>query len=148
MLDEILGGNLKTLEKALDVRAMNHKLIASNIANLETPGYRALTIDFESTMKNAMGSNVSNTGYLNDENDVSLVRTDEDHFDINGEASIGEGMVFNTDDSKSIGNDSNSVSLEKEVGNLSQNSFNYQVLSSLMREKFRQINYLIQKSEK
>ena len=39
---EIMG----LLEKALDIRAFYHRILASNIANVETPGYKEKDIDF------------------------------------------------------------------------------------------------------
>lgn len=38
----------------LDLAASAAKLTARNMANIDTPGYRAVGLDFESEMKNAM----------------------------------------------------------------------------------------------
>jgi flagellar basal-body rod protein FlgB len=44
MLDAVAG----SLERYMDLLAARQKLVASNIANAETPGYRTVDIDFES----------------------------------------------------------------------------------------------------
>ena len=44
MLDPVSN----SLEKYLDVTASRQKLVASNIANADTPGYRTLDLDFQS----------------------------------------------------------------------------------------------------
>ena len=43
MLDPVAG----SLERYMDLLAARQKLVASNIANAETPGYRTADIDFE-----------------------------------------------------------------------------------------------------
>ena len=43
-------------QTALSLHAERQKLIASNIANADTPGYKARDIDFVSALKNAQAS--------------------------------------------------------------------------------------------
>ena len=47
MLDPVAG----SLERYMDLLAARQKLVASNIANAETPGYRTVDIDFESEFR-------------------------------------------------------------------------------------------------
>lgn len=49
--DQVLGVH----EKALHLRAMRSEILASNIANADTPGYQARDIDFKSALSEAMG---------------------------------------------------------------------------------------------
>jgi flagellar basal-body rod protein FlgB len=51
-----LDGLFKFHQAALSLHAERQKLIASNIANADTPGYRARDIDFVSALKNAQAS--------------------------------------------------------------------------------------------
>ncbi len=44
------------LARYLDMAANEAKLTASNMANIDTPGYRTLGFDFEAEMRNALGS--------------------------------------------------------------------------------------------
>ena len=39
----------------MDLLSARQKLVASNIANADTPGYRTQDIDFQSEFQNAMG---------------------------------------------------------------------------------------------
>ena len=41
---------MQRLERFLDLVAFRHELISSNLANVDTPGYRAQDMDFESEM--------------------------------------------------------------------------------------------------
>lgn len=43
----------KLLSKALDAYAMRQKAIASNVSNIDTPGYKRLEVSFEDSLKEA-----------------------------------------------------------------------------------------------
>jgi flagellar basal-body rod protein FlgB len=75
MMDR-LGGQL---ERYLDLLSARQKLVASNIANADTPGYRTQDIDFQSEFQNAIAGTpnileVSGLPMKNDGNNVSLDR--------------------------------------------------------------------------
>jgi flagellar basal-body rod protein FlgB len=44
---------MRRLERYLDLVAFRHELISSNLANIDTPGYRTQDVDFESEMRRA-----------------------------------------------------------------------------------------------
>jgi flagellar basal-body rod protein FlgB len=63
----------------MDLLSARQKLVASNVANADTPGYRTQDIDFQSEFRNAMGgaprvSEVNDLPVKNDGNNVSLDR--------------------------------------------------------------------------
>ena len=75
MLQPVAG----QLEKYMDLLSARQKLVASNVANADTPGYRTQDIDFQSEFVNAMGgpprvSEVNDLPVKNDGNNVSLDR--------------------------------------------------------------------------
>ena len=75
MLQPIAG----QLERYMDLLSARQKLVASNVANADTPGYRTRDIDFQSEFVNAMGgpprvSEVNDLPVKNDGNNVSLDR--------------------------------------------------------------------------
>jgi flagellar basal-body rod protein FlgB len=76
MLDPIAG----RLERYMDLLSTRQKLVASNIANADTPGYRTKDIDFQFEFMShidGLGPNVTNPAGLrvkNDGNDVSVDR--------------------------------------------------------------------------
>lgn len=51
---EIFSKSLTTLERAMDLRTHNQSIIASNLANIDTPGYAAQKLDFQASMELAM----------------------------------------------------------------------------------------------
>ena len=75
MLDRVAG----QLEQYMDLLAARQKLVASNVANADTPGYRTLDVDFPSALRDAAGETpraVEGSGLRvkNDGNNVSLDR--------------------------------------------------------------------------
>ena len=67
------------LERYMDLLSARQKLVASNIANADTPGYRTQDIDFQSEFLNASGGSprfvqVQGLAVKNDGNDVSIDR--------------------------------------------------------------------------
>jgi flagellar basal-body rod protein FlgB len=75
MLDRVAG----QLERYMDLLSARQKLVASNIANLDTPGYRTRDVDFQSEFQSAAGLNpevveVTGLPVKNDGNNVNLDR--------------------------------------------------------------------------
>ncbi len=76
MLDRIA----ESLERYMDVLSVRQKVVASNIANADTPGYKTRDVDFQSAFQSALSGgapSVAEVGDLpvkNDGNNVSLDR--------------------------------------------------------------------------
>src|ERR1043165_5649699 len=71
MLDRVTG----QLERYMDLLSARQKLVASNIANADTPGYHTQDIDFQSEFRSAAGGSPKPVDVLglqvrNDGNDV------------------------------------------------------------------------------
>jgi flagellar basal-body rod protein FlgB len=67
------------LERYMDLLSARQKLVASNVANADTPGYHTQDIDFQSEFLNATGgaphaAEVTGLAVKNDGNNVSLDR--------------------------------------------------------------------------
>ena len=75
MLDPLAG----KLEHYMDLLSGRQKLVASNIANADTPGYKTRDIDFQTEFQNAAGFGpqvieARGLAVLNDGNNVSIDR--------------------------------------------------------------------------
>jgi flagellar basal-body rod protein FlgB len=75
MLDKLSGD----IEHYMDLLSARQKLVASNIANADTPGFKTLDIDFQSEFANAMSgapqaTPVGGLATKNDGNNVNLDR--------------------------------------------------------------------------
>ena len=131
MIEGLFGGSLQSIEAALSVRALRHDLLASNLANAETPGYRALDVDFESTMRDLLGRDREGLpARLGAEPGPSR--------------SLREALHVVGDDAPSIGNSQNTVDVDQQLAHLEQNALMYQVTAQLARQRFLGLRQVIE----
>ncbi len=106
---------------SLKLRSYRHQLIASNIANVDTPGYRRKDIPFEKIMERYISS------------ERRLKTTDPKHFPFR-ETGLQEYIREYEENSRTLGTPNN-VSLEEEMANLTQNQVLYEAtLQALYKE--------------
>lgn len=111
---------MEVLRQAMKVAEYNHRIIANNIANADTPGYNAVQLDFQGTLRNAIEAQRRST-----------LRTGRaEHLD----------PRFVTPDFKALAslskNDYNKVDIDAELARLSENTGNFTVYSSLLAKRF------------
>ena len=61
-MSDISTPTMNLLEKVLDVTAQRHKLVVSNMANVDTPGYHTKDLDFRSELMRV--ANAGETGAM------------------------------------------------------------------------------------
>ena len=100
--------------KALVLRAERQRVIASNIANADTPGYAARDLDFKEAMSEASGSpQLSGTGTTNSR-----------HIPLSGAIGGTPRLAYVAQTQPSM--DGNSVDLDRERANFVDNSVRYE----------------------
>lgn len=119
MLDKMVGG-LDFQSKALVLRAERQRAIASNIANVDTPGYVARDFKF----KDAMTAATSSQQGL-----VSGNKTDARHMDMPelSDSTIGgnaQKLGYSMQSQPNL--DNNTVDLDRERANFVDNSVRYE----------------------
>ncbi len=125
---ELFGG-LQTLHQALDYHLERHNLLASNIAHVDTPGYRPHDLARVDPGQFAAVFN------------VELQRTSEAHINGVGTASQSSvGRVFE-DSAAGFGADRNSVSLDREAAKLAANHLRYDVVSTIVAAELKGLMY-------
>jgi len=108
----------------LDMASTRHKLVAGNLANVSTPGYRSKDIDFHGELNKA----VNNKGHLEG------TRTNPAHLPIGGSKENGPEIIVNK---SSATNGINNVDADTEIANLAQNQIYYSVGAKLLASKFQ-----------
>ena len=63
---EMIDKSMKALATSLNFRQMRQELINSNIANADTPGYKAKRLDFEAALSTALDNDGSGSMGVND----------------------------------------------------------------------------------
>ena len=56
MVDSGFDPTIGALNTSLNLRLLNQNVISSNIANADTPGYKAKTMEFEGALRDALGA--------------------------------------------------------------------------------------------
>lgn len=107
---------------ALNVRAQRQQLLASNIANADTPGYKARDLDFRQALQEALGGRVAG---------VPLARTAAAHLAPlqNGAAPAAGPVQYRTVLQPSL--DGNTVDMDVERAQFAENTIHYEF--NLMR---------------
>lgn len=124
--------SIALLSKVLDLRAEREKVIASNIANAETPGFSPARYSFEDQLKSALKNR-----------DFTLKTTHADHIPLAPTDLAGvKGRLSVKPDTTGIG-DLNGVSLEEEMLALSENELLYETSAQLLKKKLTINKYII-----
>jgi len=121
MLANLTSG-LDFQSKALVLRAERQRVIASNIANADTPGYVGRDLNFKDAMSNAMGRGLS-TGQSATAGTAS---THPRHMALSGGAGVGSAstLAYTAQTQPSL--DGNSVDLDRERANFVDNAVRYE----------------------
>ena len=119
-LDKFVAFN----QKAINIRTDRMEIIAGNLANANTPGYKAQDIDFKSAMQSANYAQSS-----------SLTRTHEKHFDVSTRRSNNE-IEYRVPDQPDTG-DGNTVDVQQERNIFLDNGLRYQASIQFLDGKFK-----------
>ena len=137
-------GATRILAGALNGLSARQSLIASNIANIDTPGYAPQSIDFETALQTeieseADGGRAASTAAMNPPTlgmsaAVGLTRTDQRHLAGEAPLPVGSGAAAGSF-AGSLRNDSNSVDLESEMTALAESQLKFSAVSRLITGK-------------
>ena len=120
LVDSIFDRTIDGLSKAMDLTWKRNHAITSNIANAETPQYRAVDVNFGKELERAFGNSSS-----------TLAQTDSQHLDVGGDQS-SELVEDLTGTEKA---DGNNVDIDIQMGQLAQNSYDYASAARLIRRQ-------------
>ena len=125
---------LQFQENALRLREKRQEVIASNIANADTPHYQARDIDFSSALHNALAGNNQS---------LSLASRDQRH--------LGTGTTSSSDGTPLLyrpviqpSADGNTVDLNVERANFSENTIRYEASLKFASQQIKDILTVLQ----
>lgn len=126
---EILKKYITALDKRLDV-------IANNIANVDTPGFKRSDVTFESQLKRAIMSE-QDTG-------IKAITTNKKHIPFKVPIDWKEVQPKRVlDYSTTMRNDGNNVDIDKEMTYLSKTTLTYQAVMDLLKHDYNLINLVL-----
>lgn len=122
-LDTYLGVHAQ----ALTLRSQRTEVLAANLANADTPGYRARDIDFKAALAAASGNPAAG---------VHLATTNKGHIAPDGVNGAGPTeLKYRTPLAPAL--DGNTVDTQLEQAAFAENSVRYQATLTFLNAKFR-----------
>jgi flagellar basal-body rod protein FlgB len=117
----------KTLEGQLRASTLRHGVIASNIANVDTPGYKARDVKFNETLNEAT---------------IELRSTQPGHMTPSGQ--VAGGSV--NEEQRASWGDQNNVELDMEVAKMTENAVFFQAATTLLSKNIQMYKAALRRS--
>ncbi len=126
MIESMFSGRLwQALERYLDLAAQRQKAISSNLANIDTPGYRALDLDIQGEMRKLL-----------EPGQAELQQGERRH--LRSTLPVARGLDYQASGEISR-NDFNNVELEKELVKQLENAMGFSIFASILRSKLNAV---------
>jgi len=136
-IDRLLGVH----QAALSARGQRSTVLASNIANADTPGFQARDLDFKAALSQALGAEASSTGGAWSR---GMLRTSARHLSAGESAGGGAtgALVYRTVSQASI--DNNTVDINVERAQIADNAMRYEASLTFINSKIKAMLAAIQ----
>ncbi len=115
------------LQRALDFHLERHNVLASNVANVDTPGFRP--------------HELVRRGAAPEEGRLSMQRTDGEHLNSRGTTAETGSAEWVEDTTTPAGNDGNAVSLDREMAKLAANDLRYDGAAKIVARQLTMLRY-------
>jgi flagellar basal-body rod protein FlgB len=123
----IFSGTISTLERALDYSSTKQKVISQNIANVDTPNYKAKDVSFKNIFDDVIG------------NSFKVKKTHIKHLDFKSPSSTSIIQRNST----SYNESGNSVDIDQEMADLAKNQIYYNAVTERISGKFSSLQNVI-----
>ncbi len=120
-------------QTALNLRAYRQELLASNIANADTPNFKARDIDFKTALAGALGNSGSTSG-----SQLALAQTAPGHLAAPGGNRFGAPLQYRSEYQSSV--DGNTVNMDIERAAFAENAVQTEALLTFIRDKFKEMS--------
>ena len=116
-------------EQALKFRAQRNEVLASNIANVDTPGYKARDIDFRDALSSAR------------EDTLKMTQTSDLHRSAWGSSGDGFNTMYRVPTQPTL--DGNTVEMDVEQAEFAENALQYRASLAFLDGKIRTMRYAL-----
>ena len=116
-------------EHALRFRALRNRVLSSNIANADTPNYKARDIDFRDALNGAR------------QDTISLQRTSDLHKQAWSTAPDSAAMMYRVPTQSTL--DGNTVEMDVEQAAFAENALQYRASLAFLDGKIRSLKYAL-----
>ncbi|TGB04813.1 flagellar basal body rod protein FlgB [Halobacillus salinus] len=125
----LFGQTFSALENAMNYSTAKNRAISNNIANVDTPGYKAKDVVFKDVLRSEMSS-------------IDTKRTNARHIDFKQHNGVSPFQTI-TKHNTTYNHNGNNVDIDKEMNELAQNQIQYQALTDRLSSKFRGIESVL-----
>jgi len=125
-LDIFQNQTFDAMEAYMARLSKRQQIVASNLANIDTPGYKTKDVSFHATIQELLSENTLNTQATRPEHSQGTIQV------------FPQAQVFEVQGLPS-GEDQNNVDLDRELLKLSETSFAYSLITQMVRSKFGMI---------
>ena len=125
---KLFSNTFNILEHGLDYSSVKQKVISHNIANVDTPNYKAKEVQFKSEFQRALQS-------------LEAHRTHPKHFEFKRSTSNRFSIVQRN--GVEYNHNGNSVDIDKEMSELAANQIYYNALIERLNGKFNTLRNVI-----
>jgi flagellar basal-body rod protein FlgB len=116
-IEEVFMDEFKILERFINFTNMRHGVLTSNIANADTPGYKARDMEFKQALNN----------------EIELSTTDPRHIN-----PAGGGVSAETEtDTSNSWKDENNVEIDMETAKMMENAMSFQAGITVLNTKIK-----------
>ncbi len=120
----VFGKIIQDVTTHMNYRAFRQEIISSNIANVDTPGYKAKEALFEQELDSRLGLKTTNRNHLRKSPTESMFPVKDDPF-------------------SRIGNDTNTVDIDREMMKLNQNQLLFDASAEIIQTKLQELKDVI-----
>ena len=120
----VFGKIIQDVTTHMNYRAFRQEIISSNIANVDTPGYKAKEALFEQELDSRLGLKKTNRNHLRKSPSESMFPVKDDPF-------------------SRIGNDTNTVDIDREMMKLNQNQLLFDASAEIIQTKLQELKDVI-----
>ena len=117
---------ISLLERSLNIRSLQHQVLSSNIANMDTPNYKAVEL--------AVAEEIN--GIQDSTPNIQLVQTQPGHLPLKHGPVDHVKLKVAKPPEFSLRGDGNTVDLDRTMGKLAENTLLYKTAAQLISQKF------------
>jgi flagellar basal-body rod protein FlgB len=114
-----MSDGIQTLERIIQQASTRNRVLASNIANVDTPNYRAKDVTFSQVLGN----------------EVAMITTNTKHLQGASGSGGGSGEIISPDQKPWA--DKNNVEMDQEVAKMTQNAMLFETGITLIKKKIQ-----------
>ncbi|MCU0559507.1 MAG: flagellar basal body rod protein FlgB [Desulfobacterales bacterium] len=129
----IFGGTIDLLERSLNLRSAQHRVVSANVANADTPHYKA----FEVAVAEELRKERPEAGR------VQPVRTHPGHLPVGRSGADRVTLKTVPPPGLDLRADGNTVDLDRAMGSLSENAIQYKASAQFISRKFKGLKNVI-----